>query len=108
MRAEFHAELARALRGVRHRCVIADVAAARDVRRRDERPDLVFARRAFAEVCANVDHSVAPFVSGRSQMSAPATAKKSASMPRSSGKPRRGRSAPIANGANAEKQRPAL
>src|SRR4051794_10531404 len=110
MRAELHAALARAPSGERHRGLVADVAAAGDVRRCDQRPDLVFAGRAFAEVGADVDagQTSAPFVSGSSQISAPPRAKKSASTASSTAKPRRGTSAPIASGANAETQRPAL
>src|SRR5436853_4096412 len=108
MRAETDAKLARGPRGVRHRLVVAAVAAARDVRRRDERPDLVFAGRAFAEVGADVDQTSAPFVSGRNQISAPPSAKNAASHASTMAKPRRGTSAPIVNGASAETQRPAL
>src|SRR5207237_4018958 len=108
MRAQLHAELACASRGIRHRFLVADMTAARHVRRCDERPDLVFAGRAFAEVGADVDQTSAPFVSGRNQINAPPSAKKSASMARRIANPTRGTSAPIVNGASAETQRPAL
>src|SRR5436190_24031719 len=68
MRAEPHVVLMRTHGGLAHRMLVAGVAAAGDVRAVDERPDFVFAGRAFAEVGAHVDHNSAPFVSGSSQM----------------------------------------
>src|SRR5437660_12230407 len=108
MGAELHSEFAGALGGVRHRGVVADMAAAGHVGGCDQRPDLVFAGRAFAEVGADVDHTSAPFVSGRSQIRNPPRAKNRASNARTTAKPSLGTSAPMMNGANAETPRPAL
>jgi hypothetical protein len=54
MRAEHHAVLRREHDGRAHRVVIAGVAAARNIRTIDERPDLVLTRGAFAKVGAQV------------------------------------------------------
>src|SRR5262245_21236893 len=108
MRADGDAVLARAARRVGHRQLVAVVAAAGHVRRVDQRPDLVFAGRAFAHVRADVDHSCAPFVSGRSQMSAPPRTKKNAAAAITVASPCVCAAAPMAYGAAAEARRPLL
>src|SRR5436305_2033307 len=94
--------------GMRHRISVAVVAAACDVRGRDQRPDLRFVRSAFAEVCAEIDHNSVPFVSGSSHTSPPPTAKKSAAQVMTTAKLWPFDAAPIAKGAAADASRPPL
>ena len=108
MRTETNTMLARQLRGGAHRMLVADVAAAGDVRAGDERPDLFFAGRAFAEVGAEIDHSSVPLVSGRSQIRIAPRAKKMASAAMAKPRPCLVAAAPMAYGAAAETRRPAL
>src|SRR6185312_12074611 len=76
MRTDAYAELFRSADGASHRCLIAEVTTARDVRRIDELPDLFLAFCAFAKIGGDVDvHSSDPFVSGSSHTSTPPTAK---------------------------------
>ena len=79
MRPDRHVVTFGAANGVGHRLRIADVTAARDVGRRDHRPHLLFARRAFGDVGTEINHSSAPFVSGRHHTRMAPTPKKRAS-----------------------------
>src|SRR4051794_31848948 len=108
MCADADAEVARARDGMRHRIGVAVVAAACDVRGRDQRPDLRFVRSAFAEIGAEIDHNSVPFVSGSSHTSTPPTLKKSAEQVMTTAKLWPFDAAPIANGAAADASRPPL
>ena len=66
-------------RFVDQRVRVANVTAARDVGRRNHRPHLLLARRAFGDVGTEINHSSAPFVSGSIHTRTAPTPKKSAS-----------------------------